>query len=175
MKAAHEGSVGGEFFPLGVRVLVVSDTRTLETDTGGALLESLCSEAGHQVVERRVVPDQLEAIRGAVTEAGVDSKTHAVIVTGGTGLTARDVTPEAITPLLDKHIPGFGELFRMLSWDQIGTSAMESRAFCGLGGSTAVFVIPGSRGACSLAAEKLILPQLDARTRPCSIAGLLRD
>ena len=141
-------------------VITVSDTRTLETDTGGALCETTLVEAGHPVVERIVVKDDPEEIRAALHAALEREDCRAVLLTGGTGVAPRDVTPETVEPLLDRVIPGFGELFRLLSWEEIGSSAMLSRAVCGIAGGRVVFVLPGSRGALRLALSKLILPEL---------------
>jgi molybdenum cofactor biosynthesis protein B len=141
-------------------VLTVSDTRTLETDTGGALVAELLAGAGHPVQSRAIVPDDPEAIRRAALEALAHPEVRALIVTGGTGVAPRDVTPDALEPLLERVLPGFGELFRMLSWQEIGSAALLSRALAGLRAGCVVFVLPGSRGALRLALEKLILPEL---------------
>jgi molybdenum cofactor biosynthesis protein B len=141
-------------------VLTVSDTRSLEDDAGGALVAGRLEAAGHTVVGRAVVKDEAAAIERAVREALGRNDVRAVIVTGGTGVAPRDVTPEAVTPLLDRVIPGFGELFRMLSWQEIGSAALLSRARAGLAGGRVVFVLPGSRGALRLALDALILPEL---------------
>ena len=141
-------------------VVTVSDTRSLDTDSGGDLVERYLSEAGHPVTRREIVPDEGEAIRRAVLSALAESPTRAVIATGGTGVAPRDVTPEAVAPLLDREIPGFGELFRMLSYEEIGSAALLSRATAGIRAGQVVFVLPGSRGAIRLAMEKLILPEL---------------
>jgi molybdenum cofactor biosynthesis protein B len=143
-----------------VSVITVSDTRTLETDTGGALVAELLEQAKHVVSGRKIVPDDPEAISGAAREALESAGVGAVILTGGTGVAPRDVTPESIEPLLERIIPGFGELFRQLSYEDIGSAALLSRALAGLAQGKVVFVIPGSRGAVSLAMEKLILPEL---------------
>lgn len=161
------------FRPLGVCVLAVSDTRDLQSDASGAYLAESLTAAGHQLVERALVRDEVEQIRAKVRAWTADPRVHAVVVTGGTGLFARDVTPEALEPLFDKRMPGFGELFRMLSWQEIGTATLESRATAGVIQRRVVFAIPGSRGACRTALEKLILPQLDSRTRPCSLGGMI--
>jgi molybdenum cofactor biosynthesis protein B len=141
-------------------VLTVSDTRTLETDTGGALVAELLASAGHAVASREIVHDDAGAIAAALRaelgRAGVD----AVILTGGTGVAPRDVTPEAVLPLLERVVPGFGELFRLLSYQEIGSAAILSRALAGLAAGRAVFVLPGSRGAVQLAMEKLVLPEI---------------
>ncbi|HIF93571.1 MAG TPA: molybdenum cofactor biosynthesis protein MoaB [Myxococcales bacterium] len=141
-------------------IVTVSDTRTLETDTGGALVEEMLAKAGQSVTGRRIVPDEPEAIRAALDQAISDSESRAVIFTGGTGVAARDVTPDVLAPEFDRSIPGFGELFRMLSYEEIGSAALLSRALAGLKQGKIVFVIPGSRGAVRLAMEKLILPEL---------------
>jgi len=145
---------------LAVGVLTVSDTRTLEDDTGGALVAQLLEGAGHRVVGRKIVKDEAEEIRAAVEELLASADIQAVILTGGTGVAPRDVTPEAIAPLLDRELPGFGELFRMLSYEEIGAAALLSRATAGLSGDCVVFALPGSRGAIRTALEKLILPEL---------------
>jgi molybdenum cofactor biosynthesis protein B len=141
-------------------ILTVSDTRTLETDTGGALAAELLGGAGHTIVSRAIVRDEPEAIRAAALAALAEPGVRALVVTGGTGVAPRDVTPDALEPLFERAIPGFGELFRMLSWEEIGSAALLSRAVAGLRGGRVVFVLPGSRGAVRLALEKLILPEL---------------
>lgn len=141
-------------------VVTVSDTRTLETDTGGALVAELLAKAGHDVASRSIVRDEPLAIRAAVEAATAERGTLAVILTGGTGVAPRDVTPESVEPLLERVVPGFGELFRMLSWNDVGSAALLSRALAGLRAGRVVFVIPGSRGAVRLAMERLILPEL---------------
>jgi molybdenum cofactor biosynthesis protein B len=141
-------------------VVTVSDTRTLETDTGGGLVQELLEQNGHEVTERVIVRDEPDEIRAAVERATGDGRSRAVIVTGGTGVAPRDVTPDTIEPLLERVVPGFGELFRMLSYEDIGSAALLSRALAGLRAGRVVFVIPGSRGAVRLALEKLIVPEL---------------
>lgn len=145
---------------LSVVVITVSDTRTRADDTGGALLAELLEDAGHQVVERAIVRDEIDAIRAAVAAAVAREDVHAVLLTGGTGIAARDVTPEAIEPLLDRAIPGFGELFRALSYQQIGSAALLSRACAGTARGRVVAALPGSRAAIRLALEQLLLPEL---------------
>lgn len=142
------------------RIVTVSDTRTLETDTGGALVEEMLVAAGQRVVDRRIVPDDADAIREALVAAVADADCEAVILTGGTGVAPRDVTPDTIEPELDRIIPGFGELFRSLSFEEIGSAALLSRALAGLKSGKVVFVIPGSRGAVRLAMDRLIVPEL---------------
>jgi molybdenum cofactor biosynthesis protein B len=148
------------FVPLGLAVVTVSDTRTLETDTSGKLLADELGRAGHRIADRRIEH---------MASADVD----VVLVTGGTGITARDVTPDALAPLVTKPLPGFGELFRWLSYADIGAATIQSRAEAALCDTTLVFALPGSTGACRLALEKILLPQLDARTRPCNFAELM--
>lgn len=163
----------GPFVPLNVAVLTVSDTRTPETDTSGALIAEKLVTAGHNVAALLILPDDIERLRVQVRAWIDDPAVHAVISTGGTGLTKRDVTPEAVTPLITKPIPGFGELFRLLSYQEIGSSTIESRALGGVAGDTLVFCLPGSTGACRLGMDKIILEQLDARFRPCNLVALL--
>ena len=141
-------------------VITVSDTRKLETDTGGQRVADLLTAAGQPVVHREIVPDEPAKIVGAL-EAQLDRKdVRAVILTGGTGVAPRDLTPEAVEPLLDRIVPGFGELFRTLSYEEIGSAALLSRALAGIARGKVVFVLPGSKGAVQLALEKLILPEL---------------
>ena len=163
----------GPFVPLNVAVLTVSDTRTRANDTSGDLIQERLEAAGHKVAARAVLKDDIEALRAQVRAWIADKNVDAVITTGGTGLTRRDVTVEALTPLLTKHIPGFGELFRWLSFEEIGTATIESRAFAGVAEDTLVFCLPGSTGACRLGLDKIILPQLNASTPPCNIAEML--
>ena len=162
-----------QFIPMSVAVLTVSDTRTFETDTSGALAAQALQSAGHRVVERRIVRDDVAVIRGELERWMADPGVSVVVITGGTGITMRDVTPEALAPLVTKAIPGFGELFRHLSYAEIGTSTIQSRAEAALCRGVLVFALPGSSGAVRLAMEKIILPQLDHRTRPCNFVELL--
>ena len=141
-------------------VITVSDTRTLETDTGGGRVAELLAQGGHPIVSREIVRDDPRAIADALEKALGGEETRAVILTGGTGIAPRDVTPESVEPLLDRVIPGFGELFRALSFADIGSAALLSRALAGIKAGRVVFVLPGSRGAVELAMEKLILPEL---------------
>ena len=142
------------------QVITVSDTRTFETDTGGALIVDFLEAEGHRVFGRTIVPDDPARIGAAVKSALVEESVQAIILTGGTGVAPRDVTPETVEPLLERTIPGFGELFRQLSYEDIGSAALLSRAVAGLSQGRVVFVIPGSRGAIRLALEKLIGPEL---------------
>ena len=141
-------------------IVTVSDTRTVETDTGGALVEEMLVAANQQVLGRRIVPDEPEAIRNALAEGLSTEGARAIIFTGGTGVAPRDITPDTIEPELERVIPGFGELFRMLSYEDIGSAALLSRAVAGLRDGKVVFAIPGSRGAVKLALDKLIVPEL---------------
>lgn len=161
------------FVPLTLCVLTVSDTRTLAEDTSGQFLVYALTEAGHRLHERKLLRDDRYAIRAQVAAWIADPSVHGVLITGGTGFTGRDSTPEAVLPLLDKQMPGFGELFRAISFEEIGTSSLQSRAFAGLSNRTFVFALPGSTSACRTAWEKLLRAQLDARTRPCNLVGLL--
>ncbi len=145
---------------LSVGVLTVSDTRSLEDDTGGALIVELLEDAGHRVVGREIVKDDRDSIVSAMLDFAGNARVDAIISTGGTGIARRDVTFEAATTVMDRRIDGFGELFRMLSFDEIGSAAMLSRATAGAIGSTAVFALPGSRNAIRLAMERLILPEI---------------
>jgi len=141
-------------------VITVSDTRTLETDAGGALVVELLEAAGHAIAERCLVPDEIEAIQKAVDAAIMRDDVQAVLLTGGTGIAARDVTPDALEPILDRVVPGFGELFRVLSHQEIGAAAMLSRALAGTARGRVVVALPGSRAAIRLAMERLLLPEL---------------
>ena len=169
---AH-GAAQREFVPVGVAVLTVSDSRTLADDKSGALLEERLRAAGHAFHDRVVVPDEPEAIRAQVLAWADHKAVQAVLVTGGTGVTRRDVTPDTLEALYDKLIPGFGELFRWLSYREIGSSTIQSRASAGVVRRTLVFALPGSTNACRLGIDEIILPQLDARTKPCSFVSLL--
>jgi molybdopterin adenylyltransferase len=161
------------FLPIGVGVMTISDTRTLETDASGTYIVEQLGQAGHRVLERRIVRDELSAIQGGLRELCASSELDVIIMTGGTGVTARDVTPEALASVTTKAIPGFGELFRMLSYAEIGASTIQSRAEAALCGTTLVFALPGSTNAVRLALERILLPQLDNRTRPCNFVELL--
>ncbi len=162
-----------DFVPVRIAVLTVSDTRTEETDKSGQLLVERAKEAGHLVAAKLILRDDrdvLEAqLRGWIRDESID----VVIATGGTGVTGRDVTPEAFYAVYDKELPGFGELFRWLSYEDIGTSTIQSRATAGVAGSTLLFALPGSTGACRDAWEKILVHQLDSRTRPCNLVELL--
>ncbi|ALN87237.1 molybdenum cofactor biosynthesis protein B [Lysobacter capsici] len=161
-----------DFIPLNLCVLTVSDSRSLAEDTSGDYLIQSLTDAGHRLVERKLLPDDRYKLRAAVSQWIADDGVDGILVTGGTGFTGRDSTPEALLPLLDKEMPGFGELFRAISYDEIGTSTLQSRAFAGLANATFLFCLPGSTSACRTAWEKIVSAQLDARTRPCNLATL---
>jgi molybdenum cofactor biosynthesis protein B len=162
-----------ELKPLRIAVLTVSDTRTEATDKSGALLAERVRSAGHVLAAKALVRDDVYAIRALVSGWIAEPQVEVVITTGGTGLTGRDGTPEAIGVLLDKEIEGFGELFRAISYDEIGASSFQSRCLAGVANATYVFCLPGSSGACATGWDKLIAPQLDFRTRPCNLAELI--
>lgn len=162
-----------EFKPLNISVLTVSDTRTENDDKSGDLLVKRLSAEGHRVGEKKICPDNQYEIRAIVSRWISDENVNAILTTGGTGVTGRDGTPEAIIPLLDKVLNGFGEMFRFLSYEDIGTSTLQSRALAGVANATYVFVLPGSSGACALGWDKLIKLQLDYRTRPCNLVELM--
>lgn len=161
-----------EFLPLVLCVLTVSDSRTAADDSSGDYLVAALEQAGHRLHERAIVRDDKYLLRALVSRWIADEQVHGILVTGGTGFTGRDSTPEALQPLLDKAMPGFGEMFRALSFDDIGTSTLQSRAFAGLANATFLFALPGSTSACRTGWEKLIRAQLDARTLPCNLASL---
>ena len=158
---------------LAIAVLTVSDTRGPSEDTSGDLLAERLQAAGHQLAARRIVPDDVYRIRAVVSEWIADPAVQVVLVTGGTGFSGRDSTPEALVPLFDKTIDGFGELFRHLSYAEIGSSTIQSRAVGGLANGTLIFAMPGATGACRAAWEGILLDQLDASFRPCNFAELL--
>ena len=161
------------FIPLNIAILVVSDTRTDADDVSGKTLAERATEAGHQVVAKKIVPDDIYQIRAAVSNWIAADDIHVVISTGGTGVTGRDGTPEAVMALLDKVLDGFGEIFRMLSYQDIKTSSIQSRAIAGVANATYLFCLPGSSGACRTAWDGLIREQLDYRTRPCNLVQLM--
>lgn len=161
------------FQPLRIAVLTVSDSRTQATDKSGQLLVERLENAGHILHDKRICPDDLYEIRAIVARWIADSAPDVVITTGGTGLTGRDGTPEAVRALFDRTIEGFGEMFRMLSYSSIGASTLQSRAVAGVAKTTFIFCLPGSSGACADGWDQLIAAQLDARTRPCNLQELL--
>ena len=159
---------------LNVAVLTVSDTRTRETDTSGAVLEEALVAAGHTVADRQIVIDDVYQLRAIVSQWIADPKVEVVLTTGGTGFSGRDSTPEALSPLFDKAIDGFGEVFRALSLEEIGSSTVQSRALAGMANGTVIFCMPGSTGACRTAWEGVLKDQLDSEHRPCNFVGVLR-
>ncbi len=161
-----------EFVSLNVAVLTVSDTRSYDSDTSGQCLVDNLTEAGHRLIDRQLIPDDIYQMRAVVSGWIANPEVHAVLVTGGTGFTDRDSTPEALTPLFDKEVKGFGELFRQNSFSEIGSSTIQSRAFAGLANRTVIFCLPGSTGACRTG-WTIIKEQLDSRHRPCNFVGLL--
>lgn len=161
------------FVALNIAVLTVSDTRTEETDRSGQALAERLAAAGHRLLEKRIVADDVYRIRAVVAEWIADSRVQVVLTTGGTGFTGRDSTPEAVGVLLDKVIEGFGELFRHLSWQEIGSSTIQSRCLGGLANATVVFCLPGSTGACRTAWDGILKEQLDSRHKPCNYANLV--
>jgi len=162
-----------QFIPLHIAVLVVSDTRTDADDISGKTLAERAANAGHQVVAKKIAPDDIYKIRAVVSEWIATDDINVILTTGGTGVTGRDGTPEAVEPLLDKVLEGFGETFRMLSYQDIKTSTIQSRALAGVANATYIFCLPGSSGACRTAWDLLIKDQLDFRTRPCNLVQLM--
>jgi molybdenum cofactor biosynthesis protein B len=160
--------------PLNIAVVTVSDTRTAETDKSGAVLVERLERAGHQLYAKTIVKDDISLLRAEVSALIADAKVQAILLTGGTGFTARDNTVAAISPLLDAPIEGFGELFRQLSYEEIGSSTIQSRAFAGMVSGAIVFCVPGSPGACATAWDKIISEQLDSRHKPCNFTDKLR-
>jgi molybdenum cofactor biosynthesis protein B len=162
-----------ELIPLNIAVLTISDSRDETTDKSGALLAARLESAGHRLAGKSIVPDDIYKIRAMVSAWIADDDVNVVISTGGTGVTGRDGTPEAVQPLLDKEIEGFGEVFRSLSYDEIKTSTVQSRALAGVANATYIFCLPGSTGACKTAWDAIIAAQLDYRTRPCNLVELM--
>ena len=161
------------FQPLNIAVLTVSDTRTPDNDTSGDALVTGLTEAGHVLADHEICKDDVYQLRAVVSKWVADESVQAVLVTGGTGFTLRDTTPEALKPLFDKAIEGYGELFRQLSYEEIGTSTIQSRAFAGVANRTVVFCMPGSTGACKTAWNGIIREQLDSRHRPCNFVEMV--
>ncbi|CAI0782875.1 Molybdenum cofactor biosynthesis protein B [Serratia quinivorans] len=163
-----------EFIPAHIAILTVSDSRGEAEDTSGQYLQEAALEAGHQVVDRAIVKDDKYQIRARISAWIADEQVQAVLITGGTGFTARDNTPEALLPLFDREVEGFGELFRMVSYEEIGTATIQSRALAGMANQTVIFAMPGSTRACRTAWERIIEEQLDARHRPCNFLPHLK-
>ncbi len=164
-----------EFIPLNIAILTLSDSRTFETDTSGQALEDSLKTAGHKLAARELCKDDIYASRAIVSQWIADPGIDVIISTGGTGLTRRDSTPEALRPLFDTNIEGFGELFRQLSWEEIGSSTVQSRAVGGLANQTLIFCLPGSTGACRTGWNRILEDQLDSRHRPCNFAAQTRS
>lgn len=162
-----------QFIPLSIAILVISDTRTEADDVSGKILVEYLATAGHKLFEKTIVPDNIYQIRASVSNWIASEAVNVIITTGGTGVTGRDGTPEAVMPLLDKVLDGFGETFRMLSYQDIKTSTIQSRAIAGIANGTYIFCLPGSSGACRTAWNELIKEQLDFRTRPCNLVQLM--
>lgn len=163
------------FTPLNIAVLTVSDTRNEETDTSGGYLAEALVQADHKLIEKAIVKDDVYQLRAIVSKWIASDDVQAVLVTGGTGFTERDSTPEALTPLFDKSVDGFGETFRFISYQEIGTSTVQSRAFAGLANSTVIFCMPGSTGACKTGWQKIIREQLDGSHKPCNFIPHLKQ
>lgn len=161
------------FIPLNIAVLTVSDTRTEDTDTSGLILVNALQDSGHRLAEKTIVQDDIYKIRAIVSQWIADHTINAVLLTGGTGFAGRDSTPEAIAPLLDKEITGFGELFRQISYEQIGSSTVQSRALGGLANNTVIFCLPGSTNACRTGWDNILKEQLNSQHMPCNFVSLL--
>ena len=161
------------FVPLNICILTVSDTRSRSNDTSGQKLEDLLVESGHHLHDRKLVKDDIYHIRAVVSQWIFDASAQVVLITGGTGFSGRDGTPEAVAPLFEREITGFGELFRHISYGEIGTSTIQSRAIAGVANKTVIFCLPGSTGACQTAWIKILQPQLDARHKPCNFVEQL--
>ncbi|GMR08267.1 MAG: molybdenum cofactor biosynthesis protein B [Gammaproteobacteria bacterium] len=162
-----------EFKALNIAVLTVSDSRTEDTDTSGKALVERLTGAGHTLAEKVILIDDPYIIRARVANWAIDEAIQVILITGGTGLTGRDVTPEAVRPLFDKEIVGFGELFRMVSYEEIGTSTIQSRALGGISNGTLIFCMPGSTGACKTSWDKILMEQLDVRHTPCNFVEVM--
>ncbi|MBV5300756.1 MAG: molybdenum cofactor biosynthesis protein B [Methylococcales bacterium] len=162
-----------DFIELNIAVLTVSDTRNDTNDISGNTLVEKIQQAGHKVIEKKIVADNMYTIRAVVSQWILEEQINVIVTTGGTGVTGRDGTPEAIAPLLDKVLDGFGEIFRWLSYADIQTSTIQSRAISGVANGTYIFCLPGSSSACRMAWDSLIQAQLDSRTRPCNLVQLM--
>lgn len=175
MSQASESNHAGEIStPLNIAVLTVSDTRTEENDTSGQYLAEVLQRAGHRLADKQIVPDDIYQLRAQVSLWIADPAVEVVLTTGGTGFSGRDSTPEALAPLFDKHVEGFGELFRAISFTEIGSSTIQSRALAGLANNTLICCLPGSTGACRTGWENILREQLDATHKPCNFVAHLR-
>jgi len=170
---SHEPTSKREFIPIRIAVITISDSRTEETDTAGKALVDRLIKAGHRLAEKCIVKDNVYEIRAKLSAWIADPDVNAVMTTGGTGLTGRDVTPEAVTPLFDRNIEGFGELFRQISYEKIKTSTMQSRALGGTANDTYIFCLPGSPGACRDGWDEILVHQFDHRSRPCNLIEIM--
>ena len=162
-----------DFIPINIAIITISDTRTKENDTSGDTLERRITKAGHQMIKRIIIPDDVNKIKDTLEKLSSEKEVDCIITTGGTGLTGRDTTPEAIKDLASKHIDGFGELFRQVSFNKIGTSAIQSRAVAALVNTTYVFCLPGSTGACKDGWDEILQYQLDIRHKPCNFVEIM--
>ena len=162
-----------DFVPINIAIITISDTRTKENDTSGDTLEGRITKAGHQMIKRIIIPDDINKIKDTIEKLSSEKEIDCIITTGGTGLTGRDTTPEAIKDLASKHIDGFGELFRQVSFNKIGTSAIQSRAVAALVNTTYVFCLPGSTGACKDGWDEILKYQLDIRHKPCNFIEIM--
>ena len=162
-----------EFIPVNIAIMTVSDSRSEENDTSGKALVDRLTAAGHNLADKQIVKDDRYSIRAVMSAWIAEPDVQAVITTGGTGLTGRDITPEAAAPLFDKEIDGFGEMFRWVSWQDIKTSTIQSRAIAGLANGTAIFCLPGSTGACRTGWDEIIMHQLDHRHKPCNLVEIM--
>lgn len=171
--ASETRASGRGFLALNIAVLTVSDSRSEETDRSGRLLAERLEAAGHRLYEKLIVPDDIYRVRAVVASWCAEGAVHVVITTGGTGVTGRDGTVEAVRPLFDKTLEGFGEIFRVISYEAIGSSTIQSRAIAGVSNGTYIFCVPGSTAACATAWDALIRHQLDLRTRPCNLVELM--
>jgi len=162
-----------DFVPINIAVITISDSRTKENDTSGDTLEKRISDAGHKMIKRTIIPDDVSKIKDTLDTMSKEEEIDCIITTGGTGLTGRDTTPEAVKAIASKHIDGFGELFRQVSFEKIGTSAIQSRAVAALINSTYVFCLPGSTGACKDGWDEILQYQLDIRHKPCNFVEIM--
>lgn len=162
-----------KFIPINIAVVTISDSRTIETDSSGNLLEERIIKAGHNLISRSIIADDLQIIKKTLQDLSEKQEIDCIITTGGTGLTGRDTTPEAVNEIANKIIEGFGELFRQISFDKIGTSAIQSRAIAALINTTYVFCLPGSKGACKDGWDEILQYQLDCRQRPCNFVEIM--
>ncbi len=162
-----------DFVPINIAIITISDSRTIENDTSGDTLEKRILNSGHHIIKRTIIPDNVKKIKDTLESLSQEKEVDCIITTGGTGLTGRDTTPEAVKEIASKHIDGFGELFRQVSFNKIGTSAIQSRAIAALINSTYVFCLPGSTGACKDGWDEILQYQLDIRHRPCNFVEIM--